>query len=230
MASTSKGRYSGKYAFSELLICSDCGGHFRRKTVKRNGVSYHYWRCINRLDYGNKYCSNSVGFEEEALKAAVCRALSQILQKRENGFELVKSHLIYVASADEKSDDLFFVDKAIKDEETRIMELAQLGQTSETNKDNYVKAIADCTQRIKMLRERRDVILKQLSINEAAKAEIARIETYLSEDRAIVDEFDDSTIRRLISSITVTEDRELIIYIKGGYEIREKCLAVQKSA
>lgn len=28
----------------------------------------------------------------------------------------VKSHLVYVASADEKSEDLFFVEKAIKDE------------------------------------------------------------------------------------------------------------------
>ena len=65
----------------------------------------HYWRCINRLEYADKYCTNSVGFEEETLEAAVCRALSKILQKRDMGFELVKSHLVYVASADEKSED-----------------------------------------------------------------------------------------------------------------------------
>ena len=73
----------------------------------------HYWRCINRLDYADKFCSNSVGFEENALKDAVCRALSEIFKKRANGMELVKSHLVYVASADDISDDLYFIDKAI---------------------------------------------------------------------------------------------------------------------
>ncbi len=192
--------------------------------------SKEYWRCINRLEYADKYCTNSVGFEEEALKAAVCRALSKILQKRDMGFELVKSHLVYVASADEKSEDLFFVEKAIKDEENRIMEYAKLGQKSEHNKDNYQLAIADCTKRIKVLREKREQVIRQLSFNEAAKKELERIEAYLSEDRAVVDQFDDSTIRRLVNSIHVTRDLELIIYIKGGYEIREKYLPLTKSA
>lgn len=227
---TSKGRYSGKYAFSELLVCDECGGKFKRKTVKKKDCVMHYWRCINRLEYADKYCSNSVGFEEEALKAAVCRALSKILQKRDMGFELVKSHLVYVASADEKSEDLFFVEKAIKDEENRIMEYAKLGQKSEHNKDNYQLAIADCTKRIKVLREKREQVIRQLSFNDAAKKELARIEAYLSEDRAVVDQFDDSTIRRLVNSIHVTRELELIIYIKGGYEIREKYLPLPKSA
>ena len=229
-AVTSKGRYSGKYAFSELLICNECGGKFKRKTVKKKDCVMHYWRCINRLEYADKYCTNSVGFEEEALKAAVCRALSKILQKRDMGFELVKSHLVYVASADEKSEDLFFVEKAIKDEENRIMEYAKLGQKSEHNKDNYQLAIADCTKRIKVLREKREQVIRQLSFNDAAKKELERIEAYLSEDRAVVDQFDDSTIRRLVNSIHVTHDLELIIYIKGGYEIREKYLPLTKSA
>ena len=56
----------------------------------KNGIPFHYWRCINRLDYADKYCSNSVGLEEEALKAAVCRALSRILRQRDEGFEVVK--------------------------------------------------------------------------------------------------------------------------------------------
>lgn len=34
-AKTGIGRYSSKYAFSELLVCGDCGGHFRRKTLKK---------------------------------------------------------------------------------------------------------------------------------------------------------------------------------------------------
>ena len=117
-------------------------------------MSMHYWRCINRLDYADKFCSNSVGFEENALKDSVCRALSSFVRERANGMELVKSHLVYVASSDDKSDDLYFIDKAINDEEQHIVELASLAIKSPNNRDNY----------------------------EAAKAEIQRIENYLTED------------------------------------------------
>ena len=211
LAKTGIGRYSSKYAFSELLVCKECGGHFRRKTVKKKDGTMHYWRCINRLDYADKYCTNSVGFEENALKNAVCNALSEVVQKRSKGMELVKSHLVYVASADDKSDDLYFIDKAIKDEEQHIVELANLALKSPQNRENYESAISDCTERIKVLRERREEIVKQLNFNEAAKAEIERIEKYLTEDRAVFTEFDDCTVRRLVNSISVSKDLELTI-------------------
>ncbi len=228
LAATCKGRYSGKYAFSQILVCADCGGRFRRKTVRRNGKVKYYWRCINRLDYADKYCSNSQGFEEEALKSAVCNALSKTLSKNSAGFELVKSQLIYAVTGDENSDNLFFLDSAIKDEEKRIAELAELGMKSQNNKENYEEAIADCMNRIVMLREKRDENVKQLNYNDAAKAEIERIESYLTEDRAVVDRFDDATVRRLINSITLSADGEIVIYLKGGYEIKEEYLPLQK--
>lgn len=229
-AKTGIGRYSSKYAFSELLVCGDCGGHFRRKTVKKKNGTMHYWRCINRLDYADRFCSNSVGFEENALKDAVCRALFEIFKKRANGMELVKSHLVYVASADDTSDDLYFIDKAIKDEEQHIVELANFAIKSPNNRDNYEAAISDCTDRIKVLRERREEILRQLHFNQAVKAEIERIERYLTEDRAVVTKFDDCTVRRLINSISISKDMELTIYLKGGYEVKGKYSPIKNAA
>ncbi len=225
LAKTGIGRYSSKYAFSELLVCKECGGHFRRKTVKKKDGTMHYWRCINRLDYADKYCTNSVGFEENALKDAVCKALSEVVQKRSKGMELVKSHLVYVASADDKSDDLYFIDKAIKDEEQHIVELANLALKSPQNRRNFEAAISDCAERIKVLRDRREELVRQLNFNEAAKAEIERIEKYLTEDRAVFTEFDDCTVRRLVNSISVSKNLELTIYLKGGYEIKTEYLA-----
>ena len=230
LAKTGIGRYSSKYAFSELLVCKECGGHFRRKTVKKKDGTMHYWRCINRLDYADKYCTNSIGFEENALKDAVCKTLSKLVQNRAKGMELVKSHLVYVASADDKSDDLYFIDKAIKDEEQHIVELANLALKSPQNRENYETAISDCTERIKVLRERREEIVRQLNFNEAAKAEIERIEKYLTEDRAVFTEFDDCTVRRLVNSISVSKDLELTIYLKGGYEIKAEYLPLKNTA
>lgn len=122
------------------------------------------------------------------------------------------------------------VAKAIKDEEQHIVELANLSIKSPNNRDNYEAAISDCTDRIKVLLERREEILKQLNFNEAAKAEIERIERYLTEDRAVVTEFDDCTVRRLVNSISISKDMELTLYLKGGYEVKGKYLPLKNTA
>lgn len=51
---TQQGKYSGKYALTELLICGECGTPYRRCTWTARGKKKIVWRCINRLDYGKK--------------------------------------------------------------------------------------------------------------------------------------------------------------------------------
>lgn len=65
---TELGKYSGKYALSEILYCGNCGTPYRRCTWSKNGKKKIVWRCISRLDYGkntvkihlqlkNQYCT-----------------------------------------------------------------------------------------------------------------------------------------------------------------------------
>ena len=136
----------------------------------------------------------------------------------------------YAASADERSEDMYFIDKGIRDEEQRIMDLSKLARESGNNQEKFEAAIADCTKRIKILREKKEQVIRQLNFNEEAKKEMDRIKSYLAEDRAVVDKFDDSTVRRLVNQIVVSEDLKLTIYIKGGYEIEEQYLPRPKSA
>ena len=110
-----RGRYSGKHALSELLVCAECGSHYRRKYHKKKDGAHYYWRCISRLENGDKYCSNSKGLEEELLKKTICEALSSVLAKRENGYEVLKSRMIYAAAGDEHSNELYVTEAGGKD-------------------------------------------------------------------------------------------------------------------
>ena len=215
-----RGRYSAKYVLSELLICEECGSHFRRKTNKKKDGVHHYWRCISRLDHKDKYCDFSKGLEEKNLQAAICRAISRVLQGREDGYELLKSKLIY-ATSDVNTDELYLVEKGIHDEQIRIEELADLAIQSKFNKDKYTEAIADCSQRIKDLRERRDMLMTHIKCNEKAREEIERIENYTKQMKPVMTEFNDAIIHRIVNSIQVTKDLNLRIFIKGGAEIVE---------
>ena len=72
LAQTEKGRYSSKFALTDILICGCCGSHYRRtgKTDK-NGKRLYYWRCINRMDSKAKVCYDSIGVEENKLQRLI---------------------------------------------------------------------------------------------------------------------------------------------------------------
>lgn len=44
---TELGKYSGKYALTELLFCGNCGTPYRRTTWSKNGRKKIVWRCIS---------------------------------------------------------------------------------------------------------------------------------------------------------------------------------------
>ena len=67
---TASGKYS-KYALTEVLKCAECGSRYRRCTWTSHGHRRIVWRCINRLDYGKKYCPDSITVSETALQEAM---------------------------------------------------------------------------------------------------------------------------------------------------------------
>ena len=74
---TEQGKYSAKYALSELLVCGECGTPYKRCTWARNGKKRIVWRCISRLEFGTKYCHESPTLDEARLHRAVVAALNE---------------------------------------------------------------------------------------------------------------------------------------------------------
>lgn len=86
---TQQGKYSSKYALTELLICGECGSPYRRCTwTTRDKNKKIVWRCISRLDYGKKYCKHSPSIEEDVLHNAI---MSAILQTAKENPTLLKN-------------------------------------------------------------------------------------------------------------------------------------------
>ena len=54
-AKTEKGKYSGKYALTERLICGECGTPYKRCTWNIRGKRKIVWRCVSRLEFGKQY-------------------------------------------------------------------------------------------------------------------------------------------------------------------------------
>ena len=71
---TEQGKYSAKYALSELLVCGECGTPYKRCTWARNGKKRIVWRCVSRLEFGTKYCHTSPTLDEDKLHRAILEA------------------------------------------------------------------------------------------------------------------------------------------------------------
>lgn len=101
---TELSRYSSKYALSELLICGECRTPYRRCTWTAKGKRKIVWRCINRLDYGKKYCHHSPSIEENLLQDAVMRAIMQTAKQNIEVLKTLKIH-IGMGLTDEVTED-----------------------------------------------------------------------------------------------------------------------------
>ena len=143
------------------------------------------------------------------------------MEQQDAGYAVMKSHILYAVSGEEKSEELYAVEKSIRDEENHINELIDLSISSGSNSEKYEMAIKESSKKISVLKEERERILIFLKNNESAKTELERLDKYLSENRAVIDEFDEAVIYRTIDCIRVTKDAKLIICIKGGIEITE---------
>lgn len=75
---TGKGKYSGKCALTDLLICGECGSPYRRRTWAKNGKSKKVWRCLSRLEHGTEFCKHSISVDETKLNDAVHRAMRKV--------------------------------------------------------------------------------------------------------------------------------------------------------
>lgn len=62
-------------------------------------------------------------------------------------------------------------------------------------------------------------IKKHIVLIASANERKSIIEKHLTEDMVVIPEFNDGFIRRMVTSIRVTQDNNLQICIKGGYEI-----------
>lgn len=219
-AVTELGKYSGKYALSELLVCDVCSGPFRRKTWTRNGVKKIYWRCLTHLEQGNDSCPQSKGIEETLLQEVICQALTKCIPDEGDVKELVKTMLVYATSGNQALLEYQSVETAIRDIQAKANATELMSIRTKGNKEKYQEEIEKYYETISRMREKLNGLKKQFENSDTYKSEMSQVEEWLGEEVSF-DEYDDSIVRYLVSSIRVIEDMNLIINIKGGGSIIE---------
>lgn len=215
---TELSRYSSKYALSELLICGECRTPYRRCTWTAKGKRKIVWRCINRLDYGKKYCHHSPSIEESLLQDAVMRAIMQTAKQNIEVLKTLKIH-IGMGLTDEVTED-----KTL-DIQIRIAEIdaefqKMLKAVSADNADGIDE------ERITELMNEKQGLTVQLEQyatmrqkRESAKSRLDEIFTILDGLQNHQMKYDDKLVRQIIECVVVESKEKIKVVFIGGTAI-----------
>lgn len=215
---TELSRYSSRYALSELLICGECRTPYRRCTWTAKGKRKIVWRCINRLDYGKKYCHHSPSIEETLLQDAVMRAIMQTAKQNIEVLKTLKIH-IGMGLTDEGTEDKT-LDIQIRIAEINAEFQKMLKAVSADNADGIdeerITELMNEKQRLTVQIEQYAAMRQK---RESAKSRLDEIFTILDGLQNHPMEYDDKLVRQIIECIVVESKEKIKVVFIGGTEI-----------
>ena len=219
---TALGKYSGKFALSELLVCGVCGSPYKRITWVKNGVGRKVWRCLSRVEHGKKFCAESPSLDETKLHAAICRGLTRLLENKEDVLDLIVSNLACVMTGEEDVLEADGIVRQIGYLKRQVDDSIQTLNRTEGDKGKYIEMIRQLNDKIVVLQERLDAKRDKIAANPNLKAEIEDVKEALSDTELCFSQYDDVMVRRLVGLIRVMKDKSIVIYLKGGLSITEQ--------
>ena len=217
---TEQGRYSSKYALTELLICGECGTPYRRCTWAANGKKKVVWRCINRLDYGKKYCHDSPSIEESVLQEAIMNAVLQTAKQNVEVLKTLKLHIGMGLSAETTEDNSLDLQIRIAEIEAEFQKMlkAIAADNVEAFDEEKAKALMDEKAKLQIQLDR---ITDTKQKREHAKSRLDEIFVILEALANHPISYDDQIVRQILESVVVeSKDRIKVVFI-GGLEVTQ---------
>lgn len=218
---TEQGKYSGKYALTELLICGKCGTPYRRTTWAARGKKQIVWRCISRLEHGKKYCPDSPTIKEEQLHKAIIRAINNYYSCRNDIVKILKANIGSVLEC-QGQEEILAAEKRLKEIDqarTDLISLIASGGCDEDKLDSeFVKLYGEEQQ----LSERLTMLKSQNKTSAETQAKLDKIMDMIEHEKFELETFDNVLIRKLIECVKVLSKTEILVIFKGGYEVREE--------
>ena len=219
---TELGKYSGKYALTELLVCGECGFPYKRVTWARNGKKRIVWRCVSRLDFGTQYCHNSPTLDESKLHSAILASMNEFAAIRQEVCPDV------LAMAEEAK-------QALSQAGAKLLELKKHMETVSREQSDLLDRLlenmgdAELNAKMKALTDEKESLKAQ--ILDARQMEVSLEEQAtrhqqmwdsIMECSAGYTEFADEFVRQIIQKITVEDEETIRIHFRDSEMVIEQ--------
>lgn len=205
----SRGRYNSKYALSERLFCGDCGSPYKRVTWNIHGRKQIVWRCVNRIEYGTKFCGNSPSIPEEELHRAILKAIQGLAANFTDEVAAQINGILHnIQTGESTKPNLQEQLEQTQQEFDRLLEMSLDFDEDTPFLDDRLKKLNSKIKRLK----------KAIEDSAAQQEKASQPEMLLSAKNLQIQEYDDALTARIIEKITVRSRNEIEIRFIGGYE------------
>jgi site-specific DNA recombinase len=219
---TEHGKYSSKYALTELLICGTCGTQYRRVIWTKKGKKKALWRCINRLEYGTKYCTDSPSLEEPALHQAILNGINRLAENKDDLISTIKESLsIAIQGSDEKS-NTFMIENKIQELNDTMLALVQVVSKSDGDEDRFDDQFKSISGEIKRLQLILNAQKEQETAENKSNSRLKDLFHILESESLTLNTFDDILVRQIVDTIKVRSKDKILIIFNGGFELEER--------
>ncbi len=219
---TEQGKYCGKYALTELLICGECGTPYRRCTWTINKEKKIVWRCINRLDFGKKYCHNSPSIEEDRLQKAIMDAIMKTAGQNADVLKNLRLHIGMALSGEESEDHTL-------DIQIRLAEIdAEFKRLLKELAANISADTFDDTQISELMNEKH-CLEQQLARYAETTQKRENTQSRLDEIYMIMEglknrplTYDARIVRQILECVVVESKEKIKVVFVGGLEVEQE--------
>ena len=216
---TEKGKYSGKYALSELLICGQCGTPYRRRIWTKSGNKQVVWRCISRLEHGRRYCPDSPTIKEENLHRGIIRAINNYYSCRDDIKRILKANISSVLECQGR-EEILAAEKRLKEIDQARTDLVGLIASGGCDEDKLDGEFAKFYAEEQDLNERLKPLRSQNQTSAETQQKLDKVTEMIEHEKFELETFDNVLVRKLIECIKVLNKNEILVIFKGGYEVR----------
>ena len=216
---TEQGKYSSKYALTELLICGHCGTPYRRTTWAARGKKQIVWRCISRLEHGKKYCPDSPTIKEEQLHKAIIHAINNYYSCRNDIARILKANIGTVLEC-QGQEETISIENRLKEIDQARNDLVMLIASGGCDEDKLDSEFSRLCQEEQQLTERLDMLKSQNKTSAETQARLDKIMDMIEHEKFELETFDNVLIRKLIECVKVLSKTEIMVIFKGGYEVK----------
>lgn len=224
-APTGRSRYSSKYALSDRLYCGECGTRYQRCTWRnRDGSKRIVWRCVSRVDYGNKYCHDSPTLDEEPLHRAILAAINSAVKDKDSIIYNLKSAMEKeLAPVAGQQLSLSEIDSQLERLNTEFSKV--LAEASESGDQAvYSDKFREIMQKQTALKAQRNEIQRMLAESGKAADHIDQCRQAAEVMPVAITEWDEALIRQVVESVTVETGGGIVVALKSGASIHQELM------
>ena len=187
----------------------------------QHGEKRAVWRCCSRLDYGKKYCENSLTLDEAPLQQAILDAVNASMSDHGTlSARLMNAMEQELAPIPGESMSLGDIDRAMEELGRQFDTL--LGEAANADDaEMYMERFQSLSEEMEMLKRLKANILQIRQEQDAVSRRLQASAAALELISAQITEWDENTIYQLLEKVTVLEGLKIKVTFRNGQEIEQ---------